>query len=61
MHMPHDFAHVAKLNIKQLDNPIALQLGTVGSQSVINFSLTASLKLGPIRDNDAYLDVVNID
>jgi hypothetical protein len=27
----HDFVHVAKLNIMQLENPIALQLGTVSS------------------------------
>ena len=57
----HDFACVAKLNIMQLDNLIALQLGMVGSQSVINFSSRSSLELGPIKDDDVYLDVVNID
>jgi Aspartyl protease/Zinc knuckle len=57
----HDFARVAKLDVTQLENPIALQLGTVGSRSVINFGAKASLTLGPIRDDDAYLDVVNID
>jgi Aspartyl protease/Zinc knuckle len=57
----HDFACVARLKVMQLENPIALQLGTVGSRSVINFGSRASLTLGPIRDNDAYLDVVNID
>lgn len=57
----HDFARVANLSVIQLDNPITLQLGTVGSRSVINFGSRASLELGPIKDNDIYLDVVNID
>jgi hypothetical protein len=30
----HDFAQVAKLKMMQLDNPVALQLGTVGSHSI---------------------------
>jgi hypothetical protein len=57
----HDFARVAKLNVMQLENPITLQLGTVGSRSMINFGSKASLELGAIKDDDAYLDVVNID
>ena len=57
----HDFACVAKLNVMQLENPIILQLGTVGSQSIINFSSRALRELRPIKDSDAYLDIVNID
>ena len=57
----HDFACIAKLNVMQLDNPVALQLGTVGSRSMINFGSRTSLELGPIKDSNAYLDVVNID
>jgi hypothetical protein len=57
----HDFARVAKLNVTQLENPITLQLGTVGSRSIINFGSRASLELGTIKDDDVYLDVVNID
>jgi Aspartyl protease len=57
----HDFARMAKLNVIQLENPITLQLGTVGSQSIINFGSRSSLELGTIKDDDAYLDVVNID
>jgi hypothetical protein len=57
----HDFARVAKLKMMQLDNPIALQLGTVGSRSMINYGVRAPLTLGPIDDADAYMDVVNID
>ncbi len=57
----HDFARVAKLKVTQLDNPVPLQLGTVGSRSMINFGTKTSLELGPVVEDDAYLDVVNID
>jgi hypothetical protein len=57
----HDFARVANLKVMQLDNPIPLQLGTVGSRSMINFGTRTRLELGPIQEDDAYLDVVNID
>jgi hypothetical protein len=57
----HDFAQVAKLKMMQLDNPVALQLGTVGSRSMINYGIHAPLTLGPIDDVDAYMDVVNIN
>ena len=56
-----DFARVAKLNIKELENPVPLQLGTVGSHSMINFGAKARLELRPITDDDTYLDIVNID
>ena len=56
----HDFARVANLSFHQLENPVTLQLGTVGSRSVINFGVKANLKLGPIYESDIYLDVVNI-
>jgi len=57
----HNFAQVAKLKIMQLENPVPLQLGTVGSRSMINFRAWTQLELGPARGDDAYLDVVNID
>ena len=57
----HDFARVAKLKVMQLENPVALQLGTVGSRSMINFGAKTRIELGPIQEDDAYLDVVNID
>jgi predicted aspartyl protease len=31
MSITHDFAHVAKLSMIQLENPVPLQLGTIGS------------------------------
>jgi hypothetical protein len=57
----HDFARVAKLEIMQLENPVALQLGTVGSRSMINFGAKTRVEIGPVNESDAYLDVVNID
>jgi hypothetical protein len=57
----HDFARVAKLRVMQLENPVTLQLGTVGSRSMINFGAVSRLELGTINDDNAYMDVVNID
>ena len=57
----HDFARVAKLKVFQLENPIPLQLGMVGSRSMINFGARSCVELGTVSDDDAYLDVVNID
>ena len=58
----HDFARVvAKLKIEQLENPVPLQLGTVGSHSMINFGARTQLKLGPVHEDNIYIDVVNID
>ena len=61
MSIMHDFARVAKLKVMQLENPVPLQLGMVGSRSMINFGTQACLELGTIIENDAYLDVINID
>jgi hypothetical protein len=61
MSITYDFAHVAKLSVIQLENPVLLQLGTIGSQSIINYGARTHLELGPISEDDAYLDVVNID
>ena len=61
MSITHDFTRVAKLKVMQLENPVPLQLGTVGSRSMINFGTQAHLELGTIIENDAYLDIVNID
>ena len=57
----HDFAQVAKLSVLQLVNPVPLQLGTVGSHSMINFGTKARLEVGSAIEDDAYLDVVNLD
>jgi hypothetical protein len=57
----HNFARVVNMSVLQLENPVPLQLGTVGSHSMINYGARARLDLGPIHDDDVYLDVVNID
>ena len=57
----HDFTQVAKLKVMQLENLVPLQLGMVGSHSMINFRAWTQLELGLARGDDAYLDVVNID
>jgi hypothetical protein len=57
----HDFTHVAELEVMQLENPVALQLGMVESCSMINFGMKTCIKLGPIIKNDVYLDVININ
>jgi len=57
----HDFAQVAKLKVFQLENPIPLQLGTVGSRSMINFGARSCIELGTVSDDDTYLDVININ
>ena len=61
MSITHDFAYVANLRVIQLENPVPLQLGTVSSQSIINYGARTRLKLGPISEDDTYLDVINID
>jgi predicted aspartyl protease len=57
----HDFAHVVNMSVLQLENPVPLQLGTVGSRSMINYGARARLDLGPVHDDNVYLNVVNID
>jgi hypothetical protein len=57
----HDFTQVAKLKVMQLKNPVTLQLGMVGSCSMTNFGARTQLELGPVQEDDAYLDVINID
>jgi hypothetical protein len=42
----HDFAQVANLKVVQLENPVTLQLRTVGSCLMINFSARTHLELG---------------
>ena len=61
MSITNDFARVAKLSVLQLENPVTLQLGTVGSRSMINYRTKAQIELGPIKEDNAYLDVINID
>ncbi|KAI0038534.1 hypothetical protein FA95DRAFT_1455228, partial [Auriscalpium vulgare] len=56
----HEAAHVAKLDVFQLKEPMTLQLGCVGSRSKVNFgtrsTVTVAGKLLP-----CFLDIVNIE
>ncbi|KAH8801319.1 hypothetical protein DL96DRAFT_1476311 [Flagelloscypha sp. PMI_526] len=54
------FSQVAGLKVFPLKNPVALQLGTVGSRSNINFGSNAKLTI-PGFDNQHYFDIVNLD
>ena len=58
--MSPEFARVAGLSTFKLDNPIPLQLGCVGSRSVINFGVKTDMKFGN-KTQSVYFDVVNID
>ena len=58
--MSPEFARVANLKTFELDNPIPLQLGCVGSRSVINFGVDTRMSLGN-RSEDVYFDIANID
>ncbi|KAF8835109.1 hypothetical protein BDN67DRAFT_913625 [Paxillus ammoniavirescens] len=53
-------AQVAKLPYFQLNNPVTLQLGCVGSRSQINYEVELQLKVGPVKQG-YYLDIANID
>ncbi|KAH7919565.1 hypothetical protein BV22DRAFT_1022760 [Leucogyrophana mollusca] len=51
---------VAKLPVFQLDNPVTLQLGCVGSCSKIFYGCNVTTAFGPLSV-DHYFDVMNID
>jgi hypothetical protein len=55
-----EFATSVSLKVHELEEPVPLQLGTVGSHSKINFGLFTDFKIGRIKGNH-YFDVVNID
>ncbi|KAI0045611.1 hypothetical protein FA95DRAFT_1495321 [Auriscalpium vulgare] len=56
----HDAAHVAKLDVFQLKEPMTLQLGCVGSRSRVNFGTRSAMTT---RDKTfpCFLDIVNIE
>src|ERR1700733_769227 len=54
------FAHMADLTVFPLSNPHTLQLGTVGSQSTVNFG-TKSRVVAPGIDKSIYLDIANFN
>ncbi|KAF8221958.1 hypothetical protein L208DRAFT_1325177, partial [Tricholoma matsutake] len=55
-----EFAMSANLKAHELEEPVPLQLGTIGSHLKINFGLFTDFEIGEIK-NTHYFDVVNID
>jgi hypothetical protein len=55
-----EFATSANLKAHELEEPVPLQLVTVGSHSKINFGLFTDFEIGKTKDNH-YFDIVNID
>ncbi|KAI0037554.1 hypothetical protein FA95DRAFT_1460080, partial [Auriscalpium vulgare] len=56
----HEAAHVAKLDVFQLKEPMTLQLGCVGSRSRVNFGTHAAVF---VQGNKlpCFFDIVNIE
>ncbi|KAG6804963.1 hypothetical protein H0H92_001404, partial [Tricholoma furcatifolium] len=38
------YAHVAKIRVSQLEKPITLQLGTIGSRSIVNYGAIVAME-----------------
>jgi hypothetical protein len=55
-----EFATSANLKAHELEEPMPLQLGTVGSCSKINFGLFTNFEIGKMKDNH-YFNVININ
>jgi hypothetical protein len=55
-----EFATSTNLKVYELEEPVPLQLGTIGSHSKINFGLFTSFEISKAIGNH-YFDVVNID
>ncbi|KAI0039144.1 hypothetical protein FA95DRAFT_1452319, partial [Auriscalpium vulgare] len=56
----HEAAHVAKMDVFPLKEPMTLQLGCVGSRSRVNFGTRSTVTVGK-RALPCYLDIVNIE
>jgi hypothetical protein len=54
------FAEIAKVKLDTLEDPHVLQLGTVGSRSMIKYGTDARVRVGD-ADVASYLDVANFD
>jgi hypothetical protein len=54
------FAELAKIKVDTLEDPHVLQLGTVGSRSIIKYGADATITVANVRDT-AYVDIANFD
>ncbi|KAF8230132.1 hypothetical protein L208DRAFT_1283052 [Tricholoma matsutake] len=55
-----EFTIPANLKVHELEEPMPLQLGMVGTRSKINFGLFVEFELGNLSENH-YFNVINID
>jgi hypothetical protein len=54
------FAELAKIKVDTLEDLHMLQLGTVGSRSIIKYGADAAIAVANMRDT-AYVDIANFD
>ncbi|KNZ71609.1 Pro-Pol polyprotein [Termitomyces sp. J132] len=54
------FAHVTRIHVALLATPITLQLGTIGSCSIMNFGARVTMK-APGKFCNIYVDIANFD
>lgn len=56
-----DFTRITKLDVLELNSPVTLQLGCVGSRSKINYGTKVNTRFGPVSCNNMYYDIANLD
>ncbi|KAI0038521.1 hypothetical protein FA95DRAFT_1464553, partial [Auriscalpium vulgare] len=56
----HEAAHIAKLDVFQLKEPMTLQLGCVGSRSRVNYGTHSTVTVKGTR-LPCFFDIVNIE
>ena len=54
------YAHIASITLNLLEEPQVLQLGTVGSRSIVKYGAEVKLDL-PGVTKETYVDVANFD
>ena len=54
------FTHVYGISVQELDTPLALQLGTVGSRAMVQYGTNVNVQMPGLRSQE-YMDVANFD
>ena len=54
------FAELAKVKVDTLEDPHMLQLGTVGSQSIIKYGADVPISVANVKTT-SYVDIMNFD
>jgi hypothetical protein len=60
MMITHEFTCATGMKTFMLEQPIALQLACVGSQSTINYGIHATINFGD-HNIEEYFDIMNIE